>query len=142
MKRGTKETNYSDYTSSSRTSPAPCSLTRSPPALDSIQANLSTLRRQRRKNRRAAERSGRLQELPLNFLTHAGSFEDCGCCRSLRVTVQLHNRCVSARSGPILQVWDYFGTCPQTEEVAHVSAPNRRNTLQLVQALQIKTHLG
>lgn len=58
----TKETNYSDYTSSSRTFPAPSSLTRSPPALDSIEGNLSTLRKQRIK-----ERSGRLQELPLDF---------------------------------------------------------------------------
>lgn len=50
MKRGTKEANYSDYTSSSRTFPAPSSLTRSPPALDSIVGNLSTLRKQRTKN--------------------------------------------------------------------------------------------
>lgn len=46
-KRGTKETNYSDYTSSSGTFPAPSTLARSSPALDSIECDLSTLRKQR-----------------------------------------------------------------------------------------------
>lgn len=79
--------------------------------------------------------------MAFDLLTRAGSFAavmslttgDRGCCRGLRVTVQLRNRCVSAPSGPILRVWCYFGSakCPQTEEVAYISAsdsPQSRET--------------
>lgn len=75
MKRGTKETNYSDYTSSSRTFPAPSSLTRSSPALDSIGGNLSTLRKQRIKTAALQREAG-------DSRSCLGIFDSCGvvCC--------------------------------------------------------------